>query len=117
VTLSHVMELVLIVAITTNFVQFTWSRCSERPKGYLGHFNRFAPFYAALVSMPLLSFPKVDVVVGDLLPSMSSFTDLEWPGQVSGAFGAFFMVVAAILLSRAPQQDQKANPLLPSNGS
>eukprot|EP00746_Dinoflagellata_sp_MGD_P123267 gnl/MRDRNA2_/MRDRNA2_57950_c0_seq1.p1 gnl/MRDRNA2_/MRDRNA2_57950_c0~~gnl/MRDRNA2_/MRDRNA2_57950_c0_seq1.p1 ORF type:complete len:112 (+),score=9.99 gnl/MRDRNA2_/MRDRNA2_57950_c0_seq1:283-618(+) len=111
------MELVLIVAITTNFVQFTWSRCSTRPKGYLGHFSRFAPFYAALVSTPLLCFPKADVVVGDLLPSTASFTNLEWPIQVSAVSGAVCMAAAAILLSRAPLEDKKANPLLPTNGS
>jgi hypothetical protein len=115
-TLAHVVELVLIVAITTNFVQFTWSRCAARPKGFIGHFSRFAPFYAALVSTPLLCFPKADVVVGDLItdPAVQNFTNLNWPGQISALSGAILMAAAAVLLSRAPLEDKKANPLLPT---
>jgi len=114
-TLSHVLELVLIVAVTTNFVQFTWSSCSSRPKGNFGHFFRFAPFYAALVATPLLCFPKFDVVVGDLIPSTQSFTYQSGPKQVTAIAGSIFMVAAAILLSLPLPRDGKVDPLLPAS--
>jgi len=114
-TLAHVGELVMIVAITTNFMQFTWNRCSSRPRTRIGHFSRFAAFYAALVATPLLCFPKADVVVSDLLPSTGSFTNLTWPGQVSAFAGAVSMALSAILLSLAPIHDAKVDPLLPKS--
>lgn len=116
-TLSHVMELVLIVAVTTNFLQFTWVRCSSRPKGHFGHFSRFAPFYAALIATPLLCFPKLDVVVGDLIPSSQSFTYQPGPKQASAIAGSISMIAAAILLSLPPisfSKDCKVDPLLPT---
>lgn len=111
-TLVHVVELVLIVAITTNFLQFTWSRCASRPK-HLGHFSRFAPFYAALVATPLLCFPKADVVVDDLMPSTDGFMNQDWVKQLSAIAGAVSMIAAAMFLSLAPLQDRKVDPLLP----
>lgn len=116
--LAHVVELVLMVAITTNFMQFTWSRCSSRPRGHLGHFSRFASFYAALVATPLLCFPKVEVVVSDLMPAevpTHSLMGQDWVKQVSAMGGAVSMVAAAIFLSLAPVQDSKLDPLLPTS--
>lgn len=115
--LAHVVELVLMVAITTNFMQYTWSRCASRPKGYLGHFTRLAPFYAALVATPLLCFPKAEVVVDDLMPSLvtNSFVNQDWVKQVSAIAGTISMVASAVLVSLAPLQDSKLDPLLPTS--
>eukprot|EP00746_Dinoflagellata_sp_MGD_P054084 gnl/MRDRNA2_/MRDRNA2_23707_c0_seq1.p1 gnl/MRDRNA2_/MRDRNA2_23707_c0~~gnl/MRDRNA2_/MRDRNA2_23707_c0_seq1.p1 ORF type:complete len:135 (-),score=29.49 gnl/MRDRNA2_/MRDRNA2_23707_c0_seq1:603-1007(-) len=117
ITLAHVAELVLIVTVTTNFMQFCWSSCAFRPKGHLGHLTRFAPFYAALLATPLLCFPKAAVVVGDLMPSAESkwLASDDGPKQWSAIAGAVAMVAAAILLSLAPTQDKKVDPLLPSS--
>lgn len=115
--LAHVVELVLMVAVTTNFVQFTWSRCSSRPRTHLGHFSRFASFYAALVATPLLCFPKAEVVVADLMPAYASPHSLmnqDWFKQVSAMAGTVSMVAAAVLLSVAPLRDSKLDPLLPA---
>lgn len=66
-----------------------------------------------MLATPLLCFPKADVVVGDLVPSTASFTNLNWPIQVSATAGAVFMAAAAILLTYVPFQEKK-DLLLPT---
>jgi hypothetical protein len=72
------------------------------------------------VATPLLCFPKADVVVSDLVPSMAPpqiFVNQDWFKQVSAIAGAISMLTAAVLLSLAPLQDSKLDPLLPTSSA
>jgi len=101
ITLAHVVELVLTVAITTNWVQYAWHRCSRRPPTS-GHFSRFAPFYVSILAALLLCFPKADVVVGDLLPSTQGFTYQPGPKQDSAIAGTILILASVALLLFKP---------------
>lgn len=103
ITLAHVVELVLIVAVTTNWMQYAWHRCSCRPASWKGgHFVRFAPFYTALLATPLLCFPKGDVVVGDLLKNTRDFTYQPGPKQESAFAGSVTILLSVALLILKP---------------
>lgn len=111
-TLSHVVELVLIVAVTTNFMQYTFSKCSSLPKSSGNHLLRFAPFYLATLATLFLSFPKVDVVVGDLMPSTQSFAYQPKPKQHSAIIGTCAILASAATLLYSQKAATKEEPLL-----
>lgn len=105
-TLVHIVELVLIVAVTTNFMQYSWNRCSGRSSSS-SHVVRFAPFYASLIATLLLSFPKADVVVGDVDPSTRGFTYQPGPKQASAVAGTISLLASVALLLWKPAHEHK----------
>jgi len=111
-TLSHVVELVLIVAVTTNFLQYTYFKCSVLPRSKGSHMFRFAAFYLAALATPFLCFPKADVVVGDLMPSTQSFAYLPGPKQHSAILGTALLLASAVVLVSGGRGATKGAPLL-----
>lgn len=110
-TLSHVVELVLIVAVTTNFLQYTYFKCSGLHRSW-SHIFRFMPCYLASLATLFLCFPKADIVVGDLMPSTRSFTSLPGPKQQSAIAGTILLLAAAASLLYAQKSAVKCEPLL-----
>lgn len=110
-TLSHVIELVLIVAITTNYMQYVFGKCGASKASGL---YKFLPFHLATLATLFLCFPKADVVVGDLVPSSQSFAYLPGPKQHSAIVGTAFLLlsVGALLCDKKGEKEQ---PLLASS--
>lgn len=110
--LSHVVELVLIVTVTTNFMQFCFSKCNALTRSVGSHLLRFAPFYLATLAAICLTFPKADVVVGDLMPSTRSFTYLPKPKQHSAIVGTASIFASCVALMWVQKLPGKGEPLL-----
>lgn len=74
---------------------------------------QYAPFYLATLAALFLSFPKVDVVIGDLMPSTQSFTYQPKPKQHSAIIGTLAIFAsAATLVHRQKTAVGKDEPLL-----
>jgi len=110
-TLAHVVELVLIVAVTTNFMQFAHFKCNALSRSAASHAYRFSPFYLASLATPFLCFPKMHIVVGDLMPSTRSVTVLL-SNQHSAMVGTFLIFVSAVALLYVQKTTVKRDPLL-----
>lgn len=108
-TLSHVVELVLIVTITTNFMQYSHGKCKINMASR--HCQRYAPFYLATIATPFLCFPKAEVVVGDLMPATQGFTYLPGPKQHSAMIGTIILLASMISMFSGPSA-KKSEPLL-----
>eukprot|EP00747_Dinoflagellata_sp_TGD_P095526 gnl/TRDRNA2_/TRDRNA2_166499_c0_seq5.p2 gnl/TRDRNA2_/TRDRNA2_166499_c0~~gnl/TRDRNA2_/TRDRNA2_166499_c0_seq5.p2 ORF type:complete len:100 (+),score=6.10 gnl/TRDRNA2_/TRDRNA2_166499_c0_seq5:253-552(+) len=99
-------------------MQFSYSKCYLLPRsgGLASHFYNFSAFYLATAAAVFLSFPKADVVVGDLMPATRSFTYLPGPKQHSAILGTILIFVSAMALVYVPKTIAiKDEPLLPAS--
>lgn len=115
-TMEHIGELVFTAVLTTNFAQYIyWELKKERSKQKWMMCMLFA-----VLSVPLLTIPKILVVWEDVIPAaqLPAWEPQAPKGGIALAgMASVFASLFVLLRSSSCPEDSKAAPLLLDTGS